>query len=310
MDNLKKTYNQIKELKIQGATDVAINILLALKNYGLGLKTKNQKLWKEKINKAAKYLLSVRVTEPMAQNGVSFVLKSIKKKKPENITEAKNVFEKAIDEFLALMAKANSHIIHYGQKIVRNNNNILTHCHSELVEQILVKAKKSGKNFKVFNTETRPLFQGHITAKELLKAKIPVTMVVDSSAGFLISRYSGKELMMDKVILGADAILSDGSAINKIGSFSIGLVSSQEKVPLYIAASLLKFHPQSWIKIEQRPPQEIWPQAPKKLKIINFAFDMIPSSYIKGIICEAGIIEPSKVKKYISYFYPFLYENR
>ena len=101
-------------------------------------------------------------------------------------------------------------------------------------------------------------------------------MVADSSAAFLISHYSGRKLMMDKIILGADALLPDGTVINKIGSFGIGMVAYEERVPLYVATTLLKFHPKTWIKIEKRPSQEIWPEAPQKLKIINFAFDLIP----------------------------------
>ena len=112
--------------------------------------------------------------------------------------------------------------------------------------------------------------------------------------------------MMDKIILGADAILPGGWAINKIGSFAIGSAAYQEGVPLYIASTLLKFHPKTWIKIEERSPEELWKGAPKKLKIINFAFDVIPPEFITGIICEAGIIDPKKVKKIVQKVHPFI----
>jgi len=310
MDNpknkLKQTYRKIKNLEIQGATAVAKNSVIALKNYGLNIKINNLLKWKEEIKSASKYLSSARPTEPMAQNGLKFVLETIKKEKPQNVIQAKNYLKKAANDFLILIEDISLNIIALGKTEIKNNENILTHCHSYLVEQILIQAKKAGKNFKVFNTETRPLFQGHITAKKLLKAKIPVTMVTDSSAAFLISSYSGKRLTMNKIILGADAILSDGSVINKIGSFGIGSSAKEENVPLYIAAPLLKFYPKSWIKIEKRPAKEIWAKAPKKLKIINFAFDKIPASYIKGIICEIGIIKPEQAQKYAKKLYPFI----
>jgi translation initiation factor 2B subunit (eIF-2B alpha/beta/delta family) len=69
---------------------------------------------------------------------------------------------------------------------------------------------------------------------------------------------------------------------------------------------MLKFWPKSWVKIEKRPPKEIWPQAPKKLKIINFAFDLIPAEWIDSIICEIGIINPSRIKNIVKKNYPWI----
>ncbi len=307
MKTIKQTFKNIKSLKVQGATAVARTTIQALKAYSLRIKAKNVANWKKDFKKAADLLLSARPTEPMAQNGVKYIFSQLSLAKPKNVNEIKNEAKKAADDFLKTMKLAAELTIKNGRKIIKaNDDDILTHCHSWLVEQILIQAKKNKKNFKVYNTETRPLFQGRITSKKLLQAKIPTTMVADSSAGFLISHHSGKDLMMDKIILGADALLPDGSVINKIGSFGIGSIAYREKVPLYIATTLLKFHPKSWIKIERRSPKELWPNAPKNLKIINFAFDRIPSKYITGIICEAGVIKPSQVKAYLKKIYPFI----
>jgi len=306
MDILKKTFQEIKSLKIQGATAVARHTIIALGQYGKKLDKKSLGQWRRALKKGADYLLSARPTEPMAQNGVKFILSQLGERQPVNINQARNSLIKAADDFLLLMYDAKDLIISRGWDLVRNNDNIFTHCHSFLVETLLVEAHQRGRKFEVFNTETRPLYQGRITARNLLKQGIPVTMVADSSAAFLISHYSGEELMMNKIILGADALLPDGAAINKIGSFGIGAVAQQENIPLYIVAPLLKFHPRSWIKIEKRSPKEIWPKAPKKLEIINFAFDQIPSQYIKGIICEKGIITPQEVVPAVKKFYPWI----
>jgi len=303
---IRRTAKMIKSLKIQGATAICRTLLLALKNYGLRIKTKNLKIWQKKFKENASFLLSQRPTEPLAQNGVRFIFSSLKEGEAQNVAQAKNYLKKAVEDFLLLSKDAAEIIIRRAEKIVKNNDKIFTHCHSSLVEQTLSQAKKSGKKFEVFNTETRPLFQGRITARKLLQAGVETTMVADSSSGFLISKYSGKNLMMDKVFLGADALLKNGSVINKIGSFGIGLAAANEKVPLYIISSLLKYHPSSWIKIEKRGPGEIWPGAPKKLKIINFAFDSIPAQFIKGIVTEAGIIKPKDVSKTAKRIYPWI----
>lgn len=305
MDIISKTKKEIANLKkIQGATQVAQAIIFALLEYGKEIKVSSKKEFLKKIKKASQELLSARPTEPLAQNATKFVFYKIKRAR--NLEEAKEELQKSSKEILETIENSKLIIAKRIARVIKNKDKIFTHCHSSTVEEGLKLAKKQGKNFYVFNTETRPLFQGHITAKNLCKAKIPTTMVVDSSAAFLISRYSGKELMMDKVIIGCDAILPDGSIINKIGSFGIGLACFYEKVPLYVAATLLKFHPKSWIKIEKRSPKEIWKNAPKNLKIINFAFDIVPSKYIKGIICEKGIIKPQDIQKEIKRFYPWL----
>lgn len=306
---IRQTFQDIKSLKIQGATAITKSIIFALDKFGADVRKTKTGEWKREVKKAADYLLSARPTEPLVQNGVKFIFSEITKTKPNNVRQAKNLLKTACIKFLAVLNKAAQLIIKNGQEIIKNNDKIITHCHSWLVEQILVQAKKNKIKFQVFNTETRPLFQGRITSKKLLQAKIPTTMITDTSAGFLISHYSGKKLEMDKVILGADAILADGSVINKIGSFSIGLIAHKERVPLYIASSLLKFHDKSWIKIEKRSAKEIWAQAPRGLKVINFAFDKIPSEYITGIICEVGIIRPKDVRKYVKKTYPYLLSN-
>lgn len=305
MDIIQKTKKDIAELKkIQGATQVAQSVAFALSEYGKKLKTKKKSDFLQQLKKASKELLSARPTEPLAHNVTKFILYRVKKVR--DTEEAKEELKKSSQDILDIIKTSKLTIAKSIAKIIRSGDKIFTHCHSSTVEEGFKLAKKQGKNFYVFNTETRPLFQGHITAKNLLKAGIPTTMVVDSSAAFLISRYSGKELMMDKVIIGCDAILPDGSIINKIGSFGIGLSSYYEKVPLYVAATLLKFSKKSWIKIEKRSPKEVWKDAPKNLKIINFAFDIVPAKYIKGIICEAGIIKPSEIKKEVYKFYPWL----
>ena len=275
MNLVQKVKKDIQDLeKVQGASNVALIIISTLK------KVKDKR-------KAAKVLLSARPTEPLAQNLVKYVLKN------NDFDGAKEIIENTRDR-----------AAFHAAKLIKKNDNIMTHCHSSTVIRALEKAKN--KKIKVFHTETRPLFQGRRTAKDLIKLGISATMVVDSSNGFLISQYSGKNLMMDKVMIGCDAILEDGSIINKIGSFEMAATANIEKIPVYIISPLLKFHNKDWIKIEQRSAKEVWKNAPKKLKIINFAFDKVPAKYITGIICEFGVIKPKDVKKTIKKHYPWL----
>jgi len=257
--NKKKRFNQIvkaiKEIKIQGARDIARKALYA---YSL-IPTKASK------NK----LLSLRPTEPMMEN----VLDMAEKGKP--LKEITKHFDDAQD-------KINKYVF----KLIKTRDVIFTHCHSTNVVNALIYAKKKKKKFEVYNTETRPLFQGRKTARELRKAGIKVTMFVDSALGVALSKEQGTK-KADKVFLGADALLKKG-IINKIGSEVIAQIAKNQKIPVYIIADSWKFTKQK-VPREQRKLNEIWDTAPKTIKIKNPAFEFVPKKYIQGIITEMGI---------------------
>ncbi len=305
MDIIRKTIKEIKGIKkVQGATKVARAVIFALENYGKEIKEKKLGNFFKKMEKAATELLSVRKTEPLAQNAARFIFSKLKN--AADLNEAKKELNFFSKHFLEIIEKADEKIIKNAAGIVKNNDKIFTHCHSSLVEFSLKEAKREGKNFEVFNTETRPLFQGRITARKLLEAKISVTMIVDSLSADLVFGRLGKEAAIDKIFIGADAILADGSIINKVGSFGISLAAKKKKIPLYIIASLLKFFPKDEIEIEKRPAEEVWKNKPKELIIINPAFDKVPAEFISGIICEAGIIKPKEAKKKAKALYPWI----
>ncbi|MFH1500680.1 MAG: hypothetical protein ABIE22_01925 [archaeon] len=248
----------IKNVKIQGARNIAKRALYA---YNL-VPTKASK----------KKLISLRPTEPMLEN----VLDLAEKKE---YREVKKHFD-----------FAQSKINNYFLKLIRKNEIIFTHCHSTNVINALVYAKKRGKSFQVYNTETRPLLQGRKTAKELRKEGIKVTMFVDSAIGIALSGEQGLK-KVDKVFLGADAILRKG-AINKVGSEVIAQVAKNQKIPVYVVADSWKFTKRK-VPIEQRKLNEVWDLAPKSVKIKNPAFEFVDKKYIKSIVSELGVLSYS-----------------
>lgn len=257
--NKSKKFNKIvraiKEIKIQGARNIAKKALYA---YSL-IPTKISK----------KKLLSSRPTEPMMENVLEMA--------------DKNSYNEIVGHFDDAQNKINKSVF----KLIKKGNVIFTHCHSTNVTGSLIYAKKKGKNFEVYNTETRPLFQGRKTAKELKRAKIKVTMFVDSAVGVALSKEQGTK-KVDKVFLGADALLKNG-IINKIGSETIAKLAKQEKISIYIVADSWKFTKKK-IPIEQRKLSEVWDNAPKKIRIKNPAFEFVDKKYISGIITELGLM--------------------
>jgi len=286
--HLKKAFNRIKALKVQGASNVRKTIIKALKRTAIKSKAKTIKEMKKEIKKAGLYLAKARPTEPEARNAIRIIFHSMKGK---NIKELRKAIIKACNEFELNREKALKLIAEIGAKKIKKNSIVLTHCHSHTVEEIIKKAAKQKKIKKVIATETRPKMQGHITAENLSKAGINVMLINDSAVSTFMKEA-------DIVLVGADAIQADGSIINKIGTKTIALIAFYFKKPLYCCTSSLKFDPMTLLgkteKIEEREAKEIWKKKIKKVKIRNPAFDVTEAKFVKGIISEEGILKPKE----------------
>ncbi len=257
----KKIFNQIIEdiasVKIQGAQNVARNALYA---YSL-IPTKKSK----------KKLLSLRPTEPLMKN----ILDKIENKK--------HPYSEIMMHFKLAQNEINKHAF----KIIKNKDVLFTHCHSSTVTNALINAKKKGKKFEVYVTETRPLFQGKKTAKELSEADIPTSLFVDSAAMIALTKNQGTK-KVDKFFIGADALLEKG-ILNKVGSGMFSKIAFENEIPIYVLSDSWKYTKEK-VKIEKRSWREIWKKPPETLKIKNPSFEFVPKKYLKGIISEYGLL--------------------
>lgn len=250
MDKFNKICEEIKNLEVQGAVNVARK----------GLEAYSLKLEKESIRK----LLSLRPTEPMLRNVLEYAERF------------------SVEDAFKIINKHFEKILFYGKKFIKSKRKIFTHCHSSAVVSVL----KLNKKLTVFNTETRPLFQGRKTAEELAKAGIHVVDIVDAAALEYIQKS-------DAVVLGADAILDNGDVINKIGSGMYAEIALLHKKPVYIITDSLKYSDRI-VKIEHRVPKEVWNEHLTNLRTENPSFSLIKSRYVTKIISDLGILTPSE----------------
>ncbi|MEK6807460.1 MAG: hypothetical protein AABX75_00360, partial [Nanoarchaeota archaeon] len=245
----------IKRLKIQGAQTIAEVALQAWAD------AKDKKL-------ASKLLKEARPTEPMLFNAIS-------------AAEQGHDSEVLICKFKNDKEK----IFKFGAELIKNKSVVFTHCHSSTVVGILIEAKKRGKKFEVYNTETRPLFQGRVTARELAEAGIRVHHIVDSAGLKALAKA-------DLFLIGADWISQKGIA-NKIGTEMFAELASHLKIPVYCCSHSWKFSKAN-IEIEQRAAGEVWPAHPKGVLVENPAFEVAEAKHIAGIISEFGILSFDK----------------
>jgi len=192
-----------------------------------------------------------------------------------------------------------------GAHLIRDGMTVLTHCNAGRLATagdgtalaVMFAAKRSGKQFRVYADETRPLLQGsRLTAFELSEADIPVTVLADSAAPGLIGRGE-----VDLIITGADRIAANGDVANKVGTYGLSLAAMAHGVPMYVVAPFSTFDfdlaDGSHIPIEDRDPAEVLSIAGRRIAAAgvtarNPAFDVTPAENLTGLITDRGLISP------------------
>ncbi|MDD4334669.1 MAG: S-methyl-5-thioribose-1-phosphate isomerase [Desulfotomaculaceae bacterium] len=202
-------------------------------------------------------------------------------------------------------ASGNRRIGEYGQGFIPQNGRVLTHCNAGALATagygtalgVIRAARDAGKNVSVYADETRPLLQGaRLTTLELLQENIPVTLITDNMAGFLMAKG-----MVDLVIVGADRIASNGDVANKIGTYGLAVIAKAHNIPFYVAAPFstvdLSLQAGDEIPIEERDHTEVTHHggrllAPVGVKVWNPAFDVTPHHLVTAIITDRGVVRP------------------
>ncbi len=190
----------------------------------------------------------------------------------------------------------------HGAALLPASVRLLTHCNAGALATagygtalgVIRSAARAGKVKAVFADETRPYLQGaRLTAWELLREGIPVTLIADNMAGHLMSRGE-----IDAVIVGADRIAANGDVANKIGTYSVAVLAKENGIPFYVAAPVSTFDLATLsgdaIPIEERAAEEVTHHAGKRLApegvlVRNPAFDVTPHRYVSAIVCERGV---------------------
>ena len=233
--------------------------------------------------------------------------------KNKHLNDVEKVKQILIDEALAIYEEdltANRSIGRHGAELIQDGATVLTHCNAGALATggdygtalgVIRGARDAGKRVAVIADETRPYLQGlRLTAWELQKDDIPVTVITDNMAGHVMK--NGK---VDAVVVGADRIAANGDTANKIGTYMVAVLAREHGVPFYVAAPLttldLSLASGEEIPIEERDPMEIThirdhQLAPEGVQVHNPAFDVTPHEFITAIITDKGVARPPFVK--------------
>jgi ribose 1,5-bisphosphate isomerase len=303
-ETVHATAKRIRRLEVQGARNTALAAIKALEALSAETKAKTRRDFLAELLEAKAALFAARETEPLMRNAVRWIISQVEDSDERNVTELANLVSSSSWNFQKTLEASKERIAEIGAKRIRDGSVVFTHCHSSTVTYLLSKALKEGKSFSVICTETRPAFQGRITAKEMLALGVKTAFIVDSAARSVMNR-------VDLVVVGADAITSEGNVVNKIGTGTIAMLAHEARKPFYVVSELLKFDPATlygdYEKIEERSRNEVWKDAPAELNVRNPAFDVTPRDFIHGVICEEGIVSPHSVAEVVRRVYPWVF---
>ena len=220
----------------------------------------------------------------------------------EKMARARARLVEEAQRILAEDIAVNEAIGRHGAPLLKDSGTVLTHCNAGALATggygtalgVVRAAVEAGKKIHVFADETRPFLQGaRLTAWELAKDGIPVTLITDSMAGHFM-----KQGQVEAAIVGADRIASNGDVANKIGTYTLAVLARENGIPFYVAAPLstidMSIASGDEIPIEERSVAEVThlagvPMAPEDVQARHPAFDVTPHRYVTAIITERGI---------------------
>jgi ribose 1,5-bisphosphate isomerase len=290
MQKLQETAEKIRTMEIRGAGRIAKAAAEAIRDYAASLDATSMKEFSTRIQEASSFLISTRPTAVSLPNAVMLASKyssgNVEEARKEIIENANRFIERA-DKALGIIGKI-------GSRRIQDGDVIMTHCNSNAALSIITTAFENGKDISVIATESRPKRQGLLTVRHLNNFGVPTTLIVDSAV-----RYYMKKV--DKVIVGADAIASNGALVNKIGTSQLALAANEARKSFMVAAETFKFSPNTIlgnpVEIEERSSDEIIDPTIladlSNVQVGNPVFDFTPAKYIDLIITDIGIISPA-----------------
>ena len=297
----------IKDMAIRGAPAIGVAAAMGLALTAHRYKSENRDRILRRLRQSYEILRESRPTAVNLFWALDRVMKAA-----ESSESADEVRRRVVEEALKIMEediKANKLIGEHGAKLIEDGDKILTHCNAGALATagygtalgVIRAAYSQGKKIMVYACETRPRLQGaKLTAWELMRDGIPVKLITDNMAAFLMQRGE-----VDKVIVGADRILAKtGHVINKIGTLCHAICAKFHGIPFLVAAptSTIDFERTlEEVVIEERDPKEVLYVdgrriAPEGVDVWNPAFDVTPPELVTYIVTEKGVFKPEELK--------------
>jgi methylthioribose-1-phosphate isomerase len=294
----------IKNMIVRGAPAIGVAAGFGMVLGARQFKSGGVESFLRHMERVGQALVSTRPTAVNLVWAVDRMMKVVREKRGEEIPGLQKRLEREAVKIRKEDLQACREMGRQGQVLIPDGSSILTHCNAGALATagygtalgVIRAARAAGKRIHVYVDETRPFLQGaRLTAWELMKDRIPCTLITDNMAGWLLAQ--GK---IHLAITGADRIAASGDVANKIGTYSVARLCHAHRVPFFVAAPLSTIDPATKtgkeIPIEQRASSEVTflqgrRIAPEGVRVYHPAFDVTPSRYVSAIITERGIVQ-------------------
>ncbi len=285
----------ISEDRVHGATELSHQALTTLRLLAqTSVASRSEDLLAE-LRILGRELEDSRPSMAPLTNLVKRVLQTIECRKTElpTIGELKQAVMNVCDELAEESETAVHEIAMNAAQLIQDDVAVLTHSRSRTVTETLKEIMRMGKRIRVIVTESRPLLEGRIVAKELAELGIPVTLIVDSAVGGLMATA-------DVCMVGADSVLFDGSFVNKTGTYPLAVVAREHSKPFYVVCEKSKFNLRSIFEprpeIEEKDPSEVLPYSTESLVTVrNPYFDTTPAEFVTKFITDEGALSAGEL---------------
>ncbi|MCL6639262.1 MAG: S-methyl-5-thioribose-1-phosphate isomerase [Firmicutes bacterium] len=295
----------IKRLAVRGAPAIGAAAAYGLLLAALSAAGRRKEEFLERVRGAAAELAATQPTAVNLRWALDRLLARLEEEASADVDAMIDVIYREARAIFDEDLEGNRSMGRYGQELIPDGARILTHCNAGSLATagfgtalgVIRAARDAGKKVSVYAGETRPLLQGaRLTTWEMIRENIPVTLITDNMAGYLMAM--GK---VDLVIVGADRIAANGDAANKIGTYGLAVLAGEHGLPFYVAApfSTVDFNLAAGaaIPIEERDHTEVThlagrAVAPGGVRVWNPAFDVTPHRLITAIITERGVARP------------------
>ncbi|KJR41408.1 aIF-2BI family translation initiation factor [Candidatus Magnetoovum chiemensis] len=307
--NHREVVECIKNLSIRGAPAIGIAAAMGMAWQANELKTATFQEFKCKLSLISSDFLNSRPTAVNIKWAVERMLATTDENKDETLDIVKTILTEEAKKILEEDIQVNREIGKWGAMFIKDGDTVLTHCNAGALATggygtataAIRTAIENGKRVSVIADETRPVLQGaRLTAWELMQDNIPVTLITDNAAGALM-----KNCEINLCFVGTDRTARNGDVANKIGTYSIAVLSKENSIPFYVAAPLSSIDfstpTGTHIPIEERGDEEVinifskCKIAPEGIKVRNIAFDITDAKYISAIVTEKGAFKPQDI---------------
>lgn len=301
-ENVMKMAIDIEKMKVRGASMITKYALESIRKDSKKIleTSRNEEEFLENFETIKESLLKTRPTAVALPNALKFIERKLEMKSKSKTVTKEELYDEmvsSIDDFLGKIKNSKKKIAMIFSNLINAKVSIMTHCHSSTVVEAIRKLSEDKKIKEAYVTETRPLYQGYITAKKLREFNVNVKLIVDSASGIFMKN-------VDLVLVGADAIALNGDVINKIGTYPIAVTAKEERKRFFVVAESYKIAENAKtgkdIAIEHRSFKEIYNGNLRRLgnpEILNPSFDVTPEKYVTAIITEFGVIKGKKSKE-------------